>query len=125
MQSKFFRFGVLCTLLAILVSQTGAGATSAAPLSFFKNYFVTGDYAVGGASLWRKGVNGVASAAVPIAGVPATADILAAFLYIQTAEKTQWSCIDHATFNGNDLGAGSSSLAKALNWDAATAPCWS
>ena len=24
-------------------------------LQFFKNYFITGDYAVGGASLWQKG----------------------------------------------------------------------
>ena len=125
MQSKYFRAGVLCTLLAILVSQSGIGATTAAPLSFFKNYFVTGDYTVGGASLWRKGVNGVATRRRADAGVPATADILAAFLYIQTAEKTQWSGIDHAKFNGNDLGAGSASLAKALNWDAATVPCWS
>ena len=28
-------------------------------------------------------------------------DVLAAFLYVQTAEKDQWSGIDHARFRGN------------------------
>ena len=43
---------------------------------------------------------------------------------MQTAETVQWSGIDHAKFNGSDLGPGSNSLAKALNWDLATTPCW-
>ena len=95
-------------------------------LQFFKNYFITGDYAVGGASLWRKGaVNGRAAVQISVPGVPDGVDILAAFLYVQTAETEQWSGIDHAKFNGADLGPGSSSVAKALNWDLATAPCWS
>src|SRR5580765_849973 len=67
------------------------------PLTLFKNYFITGDYVVRGTSLWRKGVNG--RAVVDIAklsgadGVTPTADILAAFLYIQTAEKIRGSGI--------------------------------
>src|SRR5215467_12341096 len=118
--SRPFRSVVLFFLLIIIAlveGQSGVHAAGASPLSFFKNYFVTGDYVVGGASLWRKGVNGVATAAIPISGVPATADILAAFLYVQTTEKAQWSGINHASFNGNDLGPGAASLAKALNWD--------
>ena len=94
-------------------------------MQFFKNYFITGDYAVGGASLWQKGeVNGKASVQIAVPGVPDGADILAAYLYVQTAETDQWSGIDHAKFNGYDLGPGSSSLAKALNWELATTPCW-
>ena len=71
-------------------------------LALFKNYFITGDYVVRGTSLWRKGVNGKAVADIPkiggADGVPADADILAAFLYIQTAEKVQGSGIDRAMF---------------------------
>ena len=62
---------------------------------------------------------------IAVSGVPAGVDILAAFLYVQTAEKSQWSGIDHAKFNGSDLGPGASSVAKALNWELATPPCWS
>jgi hypothetical protein len=96
------------------------------PLTFFKNYFITGDYVVRGTSLWRKGVNGVANSNIVISGVDEdNVDVLAAFLYVQTAEKEQWSGIDHAKFRGNDLGPGHNSFAKALNWDKATPPCWS
>ena len=117
-------------------------------LSFFKNYFITGDYAVRGTSLWRKGVNGKAVADIPklggADGVTPDADILAAFLYIQTAEKIQGSGIERAQFGatpaagkpffGNDFGPffaagsnvpGSGTIAKALNWEQATIPCWS
>ena len=117
-------------------------------LSFFKSYFITGDYVVRGTSLWRKGVNGKAVADIPkiggADGVTPDADILAAFLYIQTAEKIQGSGIDRAQFGatpaagkpffGNDFGPffaagsnvpGSGTIAKALNWEQATVPCWS
>ena len=77
------------------------------PLSFFKNYFITGDYAVGGTSLWQKGSSdGKAAVEISVPGVPDGADILAAYLYVQTAEIVQWSGIDHAKFNGSDLGPG-------------------
>ena len=96
------------------------------PLNFFKNYFITGDYVAKGTSLWRKGVNGTASGNIVISGVPEDdVDVVAAFLYVQTAENQRWSGIDHAKFNGFDLGAGNSSMAKALNWDSVTPPCWS
>jgi hypothetical protein len=127
---------LLSLSLLLLIAQLGGHAQAPGPpegpLSFFKNYFITGDYAVGGKSLWRKGVQGRATADISISGVPGNADILAVFLYVQTAERVQWSGIDHATYRGpglsgagNDLGAGNNSLAKALNWDLATPPCWS
>ena len=119
---------VLAAFVGVLLLQPGNARISAqggSPLTFFKNYFITGDYVVGGASLWRKGVNGRATANIDVSGVPASVDILSAFLYVQTAEIVQWSGIDHAKFDGNDLGPGSNSAAKALNWDLATVPCWS
>ena len=109
------------------------------PLSFFKNYFVTGDYVVRGASLFRMGVGGTAVANIPSLGgpdgVPPKSDLLAAFLYVQTAESVQGSGIDHAKFDGIDLGPftatgstdpASGTYAKPLvNWGTAPTPCWS
>jgi hypothetical protein len=134
--------------LAFIALAARPGQAQQEPLAFFKNYFITGDYVVRGTSVWRKGVNG--KAVVDIAklggadGVTPDADIVAAFLYIQTAERTRGSGIDHVKFGptpktgkpflGNDFGPfyapgstvpGSGSIAKALNWDDATLPCWS
>src|SRR5205814_8680638 len=74
-------------------------------LSYFKNYFVTGDVAFAGVALRSTGVNGYATGAINMSGVPCTggspaqyvpcsalgatpADIVAAFLYWQTEETT-------------------------------------
>lgn len=116
--------------LILPMASTHVGAQAPPPLSFFTNYFVTGDYAVAGASLWRKGVNGRATATLELGNaVPAGVDIVAAFLYVQTAEAVRWSGIHHATFNTVDLGSGADNgtktIAKALNWEQNTRPCWS
>ena len=119
--------------LVWLLAQPAQAQPQTGPLSFFKNYFITGDYAVGGASLWQKGVNGKATVQISVSGlpgqpglpdVPKDVDILAAYLYVQTAETVQWSGIANTKFNGSDFGPGDSSLAKALNWELATTPCW-
>jgi hypothetical protein len=128
----------LASLCTVLLAALPAQAQAQQPLSFFKNYFITGDYAVRGASLWRKGVNGTAVADIPSlasGGVPANADIVAAFLYVQTAESVRGSGIEHAKFLGFDLGPytdpvlgtpGSGTYAKPLvAWENAPTPCWS
>jgi len=134
------RLASVFVLGAVLVVALPAQAQE--PLSFFKNYFTTGDYTVRGVSLWRKGVDGTAVAYIPPlgklggpGGVSDHADILAAFLYVQTAESVQGSGIDHATFFGSDLGPfiaagstepGSGTFAKPLvAWENAPKPCWS
>jgi hypothetical protein len=86
----------------LLVSAQSASADDA--LKFFKNYFVTGDYVVGGAALRglgtpnsstqaiTGGVSSYASAVVHMSGVPGyvangvsqRADIVAAYLYWET-----------------------------------------
>jgi hypothetical protein len=105
-----------------------AGQADDGPLKFYKNYFVTGDYVVGGTSLFRKGVNGLASQDINITGVPADAEILAAFLYVQTTSRESLgpdAGIANATFRGNPLNTPFGPIAKALNWDAGTQACWS
>src|SRR5262245_40421329 len=112
--------------LLFLFALSARSTLAQEPLSFFKNYFVTGDSVVRGTSLWRKGIKGVATSSIVISGVDEdNVDVIAAFLYVQTAEKEQWSGIDHAKFRGNDLGPGDNSFAKALNWEKNTIPCWS
>ena len=105
----------------------GVVPASAQPLSFFKNYFVTGDFVVRGVSLFGTGQNGTARAAIKINGFPEdSVDLLAAFLYVQTAERIDLpgSGIHNAQFRGFDLGPKDNSYTKALNWDRVTPVCW-
>ena len=115
-------------LFALSVTLLGAvPAYAQQPLSFFKNYFVTGDYVVQGVSLFGTSQNGTARAAIKINGFPEdSVDLLAAFVYVQTAEQiaSPGAGIHHATFNGFDLGPGNDSYAKALNWDRSEPVCW-
>src|SRR5882724_1907956 len=65
-------------------------------LTMTNNYFVSGDYVVGGVGLRGLGVNGIATGtisipdknSVPATGVPPGADIVAAFLYWETVESS-------------------------------------
>jgi hypothetical protein len=85
---------VLTTLLASAFS-----ALAQEPLSIFRNYFVTGDYVVGGVGLQGLGDGtGFATGTINIPDqvqpnakqVPAGADIVAAFLYWQTVESAKF-----------------------------------
>ena len=84
--------------LVSLLAQSVFAQSGSDSLTFFKNYFVTGDYVVGGVGLRGRGdLTGFATGtigipdqnSVPAAGVPAGADIVGAFLYWQTVEKSQ------------------------------------
>jgi hypothetical protein len=88
----------LMSLLAFApaaLAQTG----SSSALQFGNNYFVTGDYVVGGVGLRGKGVNGFATGTINIPdanpgiqgpkAVPAGAQIVAALLYWQTVESSR------------------------------------
>src|ERR1700756_5195192 len=78
-------------------------------LTLAQNYFVTGDYVVGGVGLRGLGVNGFASGTIKIpdpnqpnsTSVPAGADIVAAFLYWETGEGRRTSFAgQNGFFNG-------------------------
>lgn len=89
-------------LLAFAFAEPVPAQNANNALTLSNNYFVTGDYVVGGVGLRGLGVNGLATGtihipdanSVPATGVPAGADILAAFLYWETVEK------DKSTFTG-------------------------
>src|SRR6266571_3871800 len=88
-------------LLAFGFAQTALAQTATNPLGPVPsaNYFVTGDYVVGGVGLRGLGstatnlatgtINIPDQTSVPSTGVPAGADIVAAFLYWQTVESTK------------------------------------
>jgi len=96
--------------------QSGFAQTGTNPLILFKNYFVTGDYVVGG---WVEGPpdgSGYAPGSISFPdlkqpsqnGVPTTvpkgADIVAAYLYWATVESSQSSFAgQHAYFNGYSI----------------------
>src|SRR5215469_1139565 len=61
------RFSMI--VLLIVLGKTGQAQD---PLQFFKNYFVTGDYAVAGVGLNGQGVDGYASNTITMTGVPCT-----------------------------------------------------
>jgi hypothetical protein len=106
-------------------------------LRFFRNYFVTGDYAV--ASIGMRAMDGTSNDLDNVAGVvtrqlsmslPDNGDdkvILAAFLYWQTiVSANQGSGTNGVLFRGEPITAGSPALttAELLN-PQGTTPCWS
>jgi VCBS repeat-containing protein len=109
-------------------------------LKFFKNYFVTGSYVVGGVGMRGKGVGGLATGTIPMVGAPEGADLVAAFLYWQVVTKDQtgdlgaaratfgpWSATPPAVpitpFSGIALSTADGPLGKVLG--AGQPPCWS
>ncbi len=98
--------GILLPALMLLAvfAQSGLAQTSTNPLNFSKNYILSGgDYVVGGVGLRGLGdATGFATGtisipdlnSVPATGVPTGADIVAAFIYWETVEKS------HSAFDG-------------------------
>ena len=108
----------------LILTQPGQGQTPE-PLSFFKNYFITGGYEVGGVGLAGQGVNGVAQGEILIEGVPNGVEILAAFLYAQVVsdEGPEAGGIG-VTFHGVPLSTAEGTIGVVGDPIGAT-PCWS
>src|SRR5258706_13202864 len=91
-------------VLALLAPAAWAGDA----LSFFNNWFVTGDYAVAGVGLRATGVNGWATGNISMGTkakplVPGGAEPVAAFLYWSTSEPTTTPAPRIGYFNGNKI----------------------
>lgn len=90
---------VFCSILFL----TPSASAQSQPLAFENNYFVTGDYTVGGVGLRGQGRGGLATGTISIPDttygansasatpIPAGADIVAAFLYWETVESSSTS----------------------------------
>jgi len=127
----------IALLLHAMVDAQGSFA-QATGLTFYKNFFITGDYVVAGVNMRGTGdATGMATQTLDMTGVdiPAGVDLAAAFLYWETVSTTgSAGGITNASFQGNvDPSATTfdatkrndiTGLVKVLN-PAGTAPCWS
>jgi hypothetical protein len=87
-------------------------------LSFFKNYFVKGDYVVGGVGLRGKGdASGYATGSISISGIPANAVVVSAFLYWEAIEATTAPSTANGFFQGYPI--------QGTSIGNETPPCWS
>ena len=78
---------VLTVVVATMVTQWPGMAEQGDALRYSKSFTVTGDYAVGGVDLREEThiiQNGFSTAPISMGGVPANADILAAYLFWET-----------------------------------------
>jgi hypothetical protein len=142
MKRAFFA-AITCALLMHAMLDAQTTLPQATGLSFFKNYFITGNYVVNGVNLRGTGVNGTAKGFIDFttpdqAEVPNGADVVGAFLYWETVQTPNSGFGPIATFRGmvnpsGDPNAESSydhaayditNIAKVLN-PTGTAPCWS
>jgi hypothetical protein len=120
----------MCLGFVLLVARPGQAQPG--NLAFFKNWFVTGGYAVGGVGLrGLGGANGspagIATGIIhmgdnPDSTVPPNADILAAFLYWETVININDPdvALTGATFRGHPIDM----FAFLVN-PQGTSPCWS
>src|SRR4051812_4911869 len=113
----FTAFAILCA--------TGARSARAADgdaLPYAKGYLLTGNYVAGGVDLapQSKG-NGFLTGTIPMSGVPANADILAAYLYWETI-SSKISQVDGVLFRGSPVAV-VKATSRALTGP--TAACWS
>lgn len=106
-------------MLSALALAPPGRAANGDSLRFFKNYFVTGDYAVAGVGLRGQGIGGFAQGTINLNNsVPAGADVIAAFLYWQTVELTPNPSSINGFFRGKAI------VGKPLG-DPKNAACWS
>ena len=107
-------------IFVIAVSMLLANAAWAADaLTFFNNWFVTGDYNVTGIGLRGKGVNGWATGTMLMSGVPNGAEPIAAFLYWSTVETSTTPGSRKGYFNGYQIQGVALGNPQSPN-----PPCW-
>ena len=110
------------TCLGLLLAQTIGTAVAPDALPFSKSFLVTGNYVVGGVDLApQSGGQGFIAGTIPMSGVPANADVLAAFLYWETI-STASAQVNGAKFRGSPLTAVKTS---SMPLNPTNAPCWS
>src|SRR5438270_12043935 len=88
MAIRFATSAVLAFVLSFLFQRADLqGQASTDALPYAKSYLLTGNYVVGGVDLQpdpKAPAGSFVIGKIPISGVPANADILAAFLYFET-----------------------------------------
>jgi len=113
---------VLSVLLMLMSSQQRGQAQAADALPFSKGFLVTGNYVVGGVDLNPQAVDhGFITGTIAMSGVPAGAEVLAAYLYWETI-STNVAQVNGARFRGSPVTV---VKASSLPLKPSTAACWS
>ena len=120
--------GLFSLAFVLLFAQLG----QAQSLNYFRNFFVTGDYAVGGVGMEALGVDGLATGEIHfdlahMNEVPASAEILAAYLYWQVVVNVnngEESGAAGTMFNGFPLNSPEGFPFWVGLSPGGTAPCW-
>ena len=106
----------------LLTTRPGAQIPSTDALPFSKQFLVTGNYTVGTVDLIPDNqAGGFLTGTVPVSGVPANADVVAAYLYWETI-STNVIENDGALFHGLPITVAKKTTRTI---DPTLAPCWS
>jgi hypothetical protein len=109
-------------VLVLTLMHPASGQAQTPGLEYFTSFTVTGDYLVAGIDLVPQSQsNGFVTGTIQVNGVPANADIVAAYLYWETI----WSNpaqLDGVRFRGQPVSAVKSS---AVRLTGPYSPCWS
>src|SRR5688572_12697237 len=120
--------------LVLLVTQAGtyAQVAESQALPYSRGYLVTGNYVAGGVDLTEElnppDVNGFSTGIIPMSGLPADADIVAAYLYWETIAPTATPELAAGVkFRGHEILLNDVVGVKASSQPLAgsTASCWS
>jgi hypothetical protein len=109
-QTLGVKAGLFALGLAAIFAQIGGEAAPPIPpsppgdaLPYSRSYLVTGDYAVGGVdTVGKSAMGGFVTSSVPMSGVPANADIIAAYLYWETIWTDRYQ-LNGVQFRGTTL----------------------
>lgn len=120
--SALFTALLSLALLVLVAQQSGRAQGEVEALSFATSYTVTGNYVVAGVDLApASATGGFVTGTIPVSGVPAHAEIVAAFLYWETL-STDDAQLAGAQFRGQPLTVVKTSRQRL---DSTQAACWS
>ena len=113
---------VLSVSTMLMFSPQRGQAQDADALPFSKGFLVTGNYIVGGVDLDPHAIDhGFITGTVPMSGVPADAEVIAAYLYWETI-STNVAQVNGALFRGSPVTV---VKASSTRLKPSTSACWS
>ena len=128
--ARFWRkLAGLGVVVLMMLSQTAGRAENHDQLDFRRGFLITGNYVAGGVDLTENAhpiVDGFSTGTIPISGVPAEADIVAAYLFWETITlQSDLSQAAGVQFRGTTLDINDvNTVTRVTENSGATTPCW-